>query len=185
MQEKLNSKICLEETDSLTKNKKDDGYDYSKFAQLKDFDLDNELVARFTPVAKKLNLSQESVEMLLEIALEMSKRQNALFEQADSEKLFKKVEEYSRLLKEDKELPNQNTSNFAEYMRIANLGFNDFISHELREKLKETGLNYHPEIIKMFHKIGELIQEDSISFGGTPPSIQDLTPAQLLYGVKN
>lgn len=185
MQEELNSKIYLQEKNDFKNAFEDEYYDYSRFSQLKDFDFDRELIAKFTPIARKLNLSQESVEMLLEIALEMSQKQNAIFEQSDSEKLSKKVAEYSRLLKEDKEFSNQNSSGFVEYMRIANLGYTDFISQELRDILKEAGLNFHPEVIKMFHKIGELIAEDSISLEGAPPCIQDLTPAQLLYGVKN
>ena len=47
--------------------------------------------------------------------------------------------------------------------------------------MASTGLIYHPEMIKMFHRIGEIMQEDLISYGGVP-SKEELTPAQILYG---
>ena len=58
------------------------------------------------------------------------------------------------------------------------------VSGNVKEILEKTGLVYHPELIKMFHKIGELSQEDNLSHCGTP-SIEELTPAQILYGTNN
>ena len=58
------------------------------------------------------------------------------------------------------------------------------IFEPLKEILSQSGLVYHPEVIKLFYKIGELSQEDNLSHYGTP-SIEELTPAQILYGTKD
>ena len=156
-------------------------YDCSKFQNLDGFCLDDELMKQFIPIAKKLNLSQHSVEMLFEIALNMVKKQTLQYER---DKEFTKqtmLEGYYKKFCEDCELPNPNTPKVSEYMRVADTAYNEFASAELKEAFKETGLNYHPELIKMFYKIGELAQEDNLSHYGKP-AFEELTPAQILYG---
>ena len=66
-------------------------------------------------------------------------------------------------------------------MQTANNAYSEFASPNLKELLKSTGLIYHPEMIKMFFKIGELSKEDNLSYKGTPAT-KELTPAQILYG---
>ena len=66
-------------------------------------------------------------------------------------------------------------------MSTADDAYNEFASPKLKELMVSTGLVYHPEMIKMFHKIGEIMQEDMISYGNKT-AIEELTPAQILYG---
>ncbi len=158
-----------------------DKYDYSKFQNLDGFSLDDELINQFIPIAKKLNLSQRSVEMLFEIALCMAKKQCLQFEQNGEFEKQDKLNGYYKRFCEDSELPNPNTPRISEYMRVADGAYNEFASADLKQAFKETGLNYHPELIKMFYKIGELAQEDNLSHYGKP-AFEELTPAQILYG---
>lgn len=155
-------------------------YDFSRF-QSSGFELDDELLNKFKPVAQKLNLSQESVETLLDIALEMSRKQKAIYEKCSEQKLKDDIDEYDRMFKDDHELPDLNTNEAKKYMQYANNAYNDFCSAELKKIFEKTGLNYHPELIKLFHKIGELSAEDGINYGGKP-AVEQLTPAQILYG---
>ena len=171
------TRICLEDTD---KPKIEYLYDYSKF--LGDgFELDDELLTKFQPIAQKLNLSQESIDMLLEIALEMSKKQRAIYQTDEKTKLNNTIAKYDKMFKDDPELPDLNSRNVNDYMKLANEAYRKFSTPKLKEVLTATGLNYHPELIKLFHKIGELIEEDSISYDGKP-KFEELTPAQILYG---
>ncbi len=156
-------------------------YDCSKFQNLEGFSLDEELLAQFLPIAKKLNLSQASVEMLLEIALNMSKKQSLMFQKDSELKMQDKMTNYYKKFCQDSELPDPNTPAVKEFMRIADGAYNEFASAELKQTFKETGLNYDPELIKMFYKIGELAQEDNLSHYGKP-AFEELTPAQILYG---
>ena len=131
---------------------KPEKYDYSKFALIEGFNLDDELINKFAPIAEKLNLSQSSVEMLLEIALEMSKKQNEVREKEENQKQEKTLMDYQKRFSEDDSLPSSNSLQIREYMRIADCAYSEFVSSDLKEIFKETGLIYHPELIKMFHK---------------------------------
>lgn len=184
MQEEIiKPKICLQDESNKVLFGKPDKYDYSKFT-LDGFDLDEELMAKFNPVAQKLNLSQESLEMLLEIALEMSKKQRAIYEKDEQTRRIDEVAKYDEMFRQDNELPNLNSSEINKYMSLANSAYTNFCTPKLKELLENLGLNYHPELIKMFHKIGELAQEDGINYGGKP-AIEELTPAQILYGPRD
>ncbi len=179
-EENLNNRFCLQDKSEQKLFGKPEMYDYSRFS-MDGFDLDEELMQKFQPVAQRLNLSQESVEMLLDIALEMSKKQRAMYEKDEKTRYNDEVAQYERMFREDQELPDSNSSMLREYMSLANDAYTAFCSPELKELLSKTGLNYHPEFIKMFHKIGELQQEDGLEYGGKP-SYEELTPAQILYG---
>ena len=156
-------------------------YDYSKFASIDEFGWDDELMNKLTPLAEKLNLSQESVELLMELALEMSQKQKACYEKDEEEKIQENIVNYTKQFNEDSELPNVNSIQIRKFMEIANCAYSEFATPKLKELLEKTGLVYHPEMIKMFHKIGVLSQEDNLSHCGAP-SVEQLTPAQILYG---
>ena len=158
-------------------------YDFSKYKSNDEFAWDEDLASKFYPIAQKLDLSQESVETLLDIALEMSRKQKALYDKDEEARYFDSVMNYNRLFSEDNELPKVNTLEMRKYLEIANSAYSDFASPKLKETLEKTGLVYHPELIKMFYKIGELSQEDNLSHYGAP-AVEELTPAQILYGTK-
>ena len=118
MQQNLNYAIGLNSSlsDKTIDNSSD--YDYSKFKQLEDFDWDNELYAKFSPIAKKLNLSQESVDLLLDLALEMSRKQKSVYDSEDKARFENQVMEYNKLFCADCDIPNANSSQLKEYMMI-------------------------------------------------------------------
>ena len=161
-----------------------ENYDYSKYKNLIGYDFDDELSEKFASIAKKLNLSQCSVDMLMEIAYEMSKKQNEKFENDEKTKQVNCMKNYSKMFDEDDELPSQNSIQIQDYMKVADYAYNRFASSSLKEVFKESGLIYHPELIKMFYKIGELAQEDDISYNPKPVA-EELTPAQILYGQRD
>lgn len=179
MQEILNNNPIRLQDDTQIANQFD--YDFTKYTNIDDFNLDEELVSKFCPIAKKLELKQDDVELLMEIALEMSKKQKSIYEKSDEEKLNKKIEEFSILFKQDNEIPSYNYQKTNEYMKVANDAYKKMCSDNLKTIFKSTGLVCHPELIKLFHKIGELIQEDTLSILNAPVE-KELTPAQILYG---
>lgn len=54
-----------------------------------------------------------------------------------------------------------------EQMAIADKGLTAYGSPALRQVLDESGLGDHPEVIRMFHKIGKTVSEDVIERGGS------------------
>ena len=67
------------------------------------------------------------------------------------------------------------------YLDTADKGYGAFASAEVKNLFAETGLNYHPAVIKMFHRIGELIGDDKI-FNAKNPAGQTADAAEILYG---
>lgn len=181
MQNNLENKIKLSDKNEVKMFGKPDKYDYSKYSSLDEFAWDDDLMNKFSPLAQKLNLSQESLENLLDLALEMSKKQKALYEKDEQTRYNDDVVKFNNLLNQDNELPKVNSLEMKNYLNIANGAYSDFVSPKLKNIFEKTGLVYHPELIKMFHKIGELSQEDNLSHCGKP-AIEELTPAQILYG---
>ena len=183
MQQVLQNNNCLSDNSQKKLFGMPDKYDYSKYSSLNEFGWDNELMNKFLPIAQKLNLSQESLDMLLDLALEMSKKQKNEYEKDETIKLQDKVAGFSKLFDEDKEIPSSNSVQLREYMNVADDAYNKFCSPKLKQILQSSGLIYHPELIKMFYKIGELIKEDTLFHSGKPV-VEELTPAQILYGTK-
>lgn len=181
MQQELNKNICLKDTTEDKLFGMPDEYDFSKFNNVEGFSLDDELKEKFQPIARKLNLSQESVEMLLDIALQMSLKQKTMYDKEFLDNYDEKVASYNEMLSKDTEIPDKNSYSYKNFIKTANEAYTKFCSPELKQIFKESGLVYHPELIKMFHTIGELAQEDDLSYGGKP-SWEELTPAQILYG---
>ncbi len=156
---------------------KPENYDYSEYENLEGFNLDSALMKDFINIADKLNLSQSSFKKLMDMALSMSKKQNEVFENKTDNDILA----WSAAFDEDAELPDKNSLKLKEYMSVADDAYNEFASPKLKELMVSTGLVYHPEMIKMFHKIGEIMQEDMVSYGSKTAS-EELTPAQILYG---
>ena len=184
MQTELNNKIKLDTNINTANSSVNSLYDYSKFSSIDEFDWDVELENKLSPIAKRLNLSQESLESLLELALEMIQKHKAAYEKDDEEKYNEQILNYHQMFDEDSELPKVNSPHLKQYMSVANRAYSEFSSPKLKEILEKTGLVYHPELIKMFHKIGELSQEDNLSHCGAPV-VEELTPAQILYGTNS
>jgi len=181
MQSELENKIKLSDVNDKKIFGKPEKYDYSKYSSLEEFAWDEDLMNKFSPIAQKLNLSQESLEILLDLALEMSKKQKDLYEKDAQAKYYDDVMSFNKLFNEDNELPKVNSLEMKSYLDVANGAYSDFTTPKLKEIFEKTGLVYHPELIKMFHEIGELSKEDNLSHCGTP-GIEELTPAQILYG---
>jgi len=97
MQEVQNVKI--NEAVSLKDDSQNKKYDFSKYSDLEGFYLDDELLAKFQPIAQELNLSQESVELLLDIAYQMSLKQDEKFKKDLDERQNSLIEEYDQMFK--------------------------------------------------------------------------------------
>ena len=75
MQQETKNTISLGENQEEKLFGKPEKYDYSKYSEIDGFGLDEELVEKFAQIAQKLDLSQYSAQMLLELAVEMSQKQ--------------------------------------------------------------------------------------------------------------
>ena len=85
------------------------------------------------------------------------------------------------MMNSDVEMGAGNKEKQNAYIDVADKGYNAFASDKLKNVLSELGLVYHPEVIKHFHKLGELTGNDSIQQSTRPVGPSERA-ADVLYG---
>lgn len=130
-------------------------------------------VDKIVSFAKDQGLSQESAQKLVEreheILANYKDNQEQQFEQM-REQWFKQVEG-------DKELGGDNLKATAEMARRA---LDKFAPDSLKKFFAESPYGNHPDVIRMFSKIGKAMQDDKIVLSGTQSS-PSLSPIDILY----
>ena len=158
-----------------------ENYDYSKVAMPEGMQLDQELVNEFNPLAKELNLSNESASKLMALGVKLAQKNAATFNEAIQQAAIAEKNSYLAKLNDDKELNVLNTDDYNKYLDVANQGYNAVATKEFKAFVNAKGLTHHPEFIKVFHKIGELCSDSSMPDVKLPPSVEK-DAADVLYG---
>lgn len=135
--------------------------------------LDAKLVEAFSPLAKKLDLTNEQAQELVNLAPQIQQR---LAEQ-QAEAWGKQLEAWVGEVKADKDIGGDN---LPASMASAQKVMQQFGTPELKEALEQTGMGNHPELVRLFVKVGKAISEDGIvagvSGGGTQSMAQRMFP---------
>lgn len=118
--------------------------------------LDTDLVAGLEGIAKDLKLSQADAQRIADLGVKLSQKHAAT---ADAEAKAQ-LTEWETQAKADKEFGG---TKFAENLGIAKTAMTNFGSPALVEFLNDSGLGSHPEVIRMFLKVGKAISEDSLA----------------------
>ena len=133
---------------------------------------DTVAMEQFLPVAKEYNLSQEQAQKLIDIQANAVQQHNT--EQvAELEKLYTKWKTTAR---NDEEIGGPD---FLAKLGIANKAVEKFGTPELLEAFDATGVGNHPEILRVFYRIGKLLEDDAIRFGKAEQPSTD--PAKILF----
>ena len=161
-----------------------ESFDYSEIKLPENMVLDEEMVEKFNPIAKELNLSNKSANKLMKLAVELTSKQTAKFEDLATQIVEAEQNSYLQLLNTDKELNGYSEEEYSQYLTTANLGVKSVATQGFKDLIKHKGLTNHPEFIKTFHAIGKLCKGDSIPdvknpVGATPNA------ADILYGSKD
>jgi hypothetical protein len=77
--------------------------------------------------------------------------------------------------------PEIGGSNFQESVRLAKLAIDKFGSDGLRNELNTTRYGDHPEVVRMFSRIGKLIADDKLVQSNAQQTVKK-SHAELLYG---
>ena len=72
---------------------------------------------------------------------------------------------------------------FDKNVELARRAFMNFATPEAVEIMEQTGLGNHPEILKVFSRVGELLQEDSVLPGSSTPILGGMNPAQAQQSI--
>lgn len=107
--------------------------------------LDPTVMGELGAVAKELNLSQDAVQKLVDRVAPVWQKQGL----AQVDKFRKEWTEQSMA---DKEFGG---NNFDANIKAVNKAYAKFTTPELRTLFEESGLNCHPEVIRMFHRMAK------------------------------
>jgi hypothetical protein len=137
-------------------------------------EFDTETLAKFTEVAKELNLTNEAAQAILDkMGVQLSSRYESQIKAAQSQ--------WIEASTADQEFGG---AKLTENLSVAKKALDAFGSAELRTLLNTSGLGNHPEIIRFMYRAGKAISEDQVVIGnkGTaksagPKSFADLADA--------
>lgn len=133
--------------------------------------LNDEVIGKFSEVARELNLTQDAAQKLIDsVGPVMAERQANVLKQARAD--WKGQSEV------DKEFGGDN---YAANLATAKKALTAFGSPELVSLLNQSGFGEHPEIIRLFYRAGKSISEDRIVSGGISAG-DSRDPAAVLYG---
>lgn len=162
-------------------------YDFKDLQLPEGFQIDTTLAEKFAPIGKELNLSQQGADKLANLLVEIQQEQLAGANEKIAE--YKKQEKeatklsYEKLLNTDKEIGGGDKTKMNGYLDVADVGYGAFASDELKNILSELHLDYHPAVIKHFHRLGKLCGNDKITRTTAPTGLKQ-DAADILYGNK-
>ncbi|QXX83892.1 peptidase [Providencia sp. R33] len=162
---------------SSTKQEGDDNKPVSaapekyEFTAGKDQELDTAAVAAFEPIARELGLSNEQAQKIVDVYGSTIMPQ-LVKQQADEWQ--KQVTGWAETVNADKEGLGSTES-----IGNAQKALDQFGSPELKSYLVETGLGNHPELVRVFSKIGKAMSEDGFVSGSSENA---RSAADVLFG---
>ena len=136
-----------------------ENYDYKDIELGADMEYDENLLKDFNELAAKYDLSQKGANELMTLAVKLTKQTQDNLAKAFSNTTQCQIEEYKKMLESDKEIGGKNLDYS---LKVANLAYEKFADDEVKTLLSRSGLNYHPQIVKMFLNIGRQMESDKI-----------------------
>lgn len=132
--------------------------------------LDAEAVAAFEPVAREMNLTNEQAQKLVELQTQFVQKQQQQWDQT--------VESWVSAIKTDKEIGGEALK---QNITLAQRAISEYGTPELQAALDSTRMGNHPELVRVFARIGKAMAEDTF-VGGSKPAAQKKSDADVLFG---
>lgn len=152
---------------------------YADFTAPEGVKFDDAIMGEFKATAKKLNLSQEAAQELVNLGAKMAGGFNSNIEQT----IVKAKAQWATDAKADSEIGGEQ---FDANLAKANQVFHTFGTPALKELLEKSGLGNHPELVRWAFRVSKEIGEDKLVRGdkGVKPAAKDLETraAEKLYG---
>lgn len=147
---------------------------YADFTVPEGFQLEGALLESLTGLAKELNLPQDKAQQLVNLGVAQAQAMQTVQE----ESLNAARQAWAEAAQADSELGGEN---FQANLAVAAKGLKAYASPALIELLDTSGLGSHPEIIRVFHNIGQTVSEDTIVTGNGGERAQPTDAAKKLY----
>lgn len=134
----------------------------------KDIDLDADLLTAATPIFKAAGLSNENAQQIAQFyAANVLPGVSNFVQQQTLELLgIADMGEWAAKLKADKDIGG---AKYAENLTIIAQGRDAFASTELKALLETTRLGNHPEVNRLFFKLGKQVAEGKVHTGDPTP----------------
>ena len=155
-------------------------YDYKDVKIPQNLEYDKDMLKEFDALNKETNLSQAQANKYMEFGLRLAQKHSAELPKLLQQAQQAKITQFKQALNTDTEIGGGDKAKMNAYLDTADKGFDAFADDEVKSALADSGLNYHPAIIKMFHRIGELVGDDKIYAPKIPSGTNDA--ATILYG---
>jgi hypothetical protein len=139
---------------------------YEQFSTPEGVDsLDTDVLATFETTAKELDLPQSKAQTLIDsVAPRIAERQKAV--------LAAQVQTWANEVASDPEIGGPKLD---ESVGLARKAYRMGASNELQSLLKTSGLDVHPEMVRMFRYFGSRLSEDKVVDGGDAPATQGMS----------
>jgi type I site-specific restriction endonuclease len=137
-------------------------------SQLSDDDL-----AKISETAKELKLTNEQAQKLVDMQADAE----SAFQQKADENWKQLTESWVEEVKADKDLGGDN---FTQTMQDAGKAVEKFATPEFKEALESSGYGNHPELVRVFARIGKAMGEDN-PIGGQANQGGERSTADVLY----
>ncbi len=136
---------------------------------------DPESTAEFREFAHGLGLNNDQASALYDAYV-----QTVANEQSQEQEAFDQFE-----VENTQALQQEWGGSFEKNVELARRAFMNFATPEAVEIMEQTGLGNHPEILKVFSRIGELLQEDAVLPGTSTPILGGMNPAVAQDTINN
>lgn len=136
--------------------------------------LKDEQVAQVASFAKEQGLTQAQAQAFLE-------RENATqgaWKESQAAEVRQTVDGWYKATESDAEVGGQA---FKESVLAAHRAIERFGTPALKQAFEESGLGNHPELVRIFSRIGKAMSDDKLVLSGSQPS-QPRAPEDVLYG---
>jgi hypothetical protein len=148
---------------------------YADFVIPEGAKVNDALMADLQATAKALNLNQEQAQSLVDLGA----KQLAAITAAQQAAQEAQANEWRAAAEKD---PEFGGAKLSEHIALAERGMNQFATPEFVGFLRESGLGNHPEMIRIFWKIGKATANDTFMGGGVAAGDVNMHPAHKLYG---
>ena len=136
--------------------------------------MDTEITGELEKVARESNLTNAQAQKFAELGAKLSAKNAASFEASKNTQ----IAEWETKSKADKEFGGDN---LVENLGIAKKAMNEFASPELIGLINTSGMGSHPELIRMFYKLGKSISSERALVKGSAPK-PVISTAEEFYG---
>lgn len=140
--------------------------------------LEPEIVEATLELAKKVKLTNEQAQALVEL-----RNQDRIAFMETQQKAFDQlVDSWAQQARADPEIVGERKDQFDATVAVSRLALDRFASPTLRKMLHDTGYGNHPEVIKLFARIGKAMKEDAFHRPDVPSGPSAVPLEEKFYG---